>query len=193
MGYPVASETLSNANAAHMNCVASFATPDEPAPHERRTQIRTKVLKAAKIILNDGHTVFNCLVLDESPEGVFVDLGALVPMPNEVIIRFSSGATFRAVRRWNSGTKFGFQFNGPQIISHETAQRLQTIHEVLVNHGVAAAFEMLRIANFFDNSDLHRIAEAAMAAQWALESALRCETKRFFAPGEITRRDTASA
>jgi hypothetical protein len=142
---------------------------------ERRKHPRVRVLKAAKIILNDGNVVYDCLVMDESPEGVFVDMGALVALPPEVTIRFASGATFSAVRRWNSGTKFGFEYSGKQIISHETARRMQAVSQILTNHGLPAAVNVLRLAQYFDNPELRRLATEAAAAHVKFESALRGE------------------
>jgi hypothetical protein len=144
----------------------------EAAGAERRRQYRERVLKAAKIVFGGGDSVLNCLVLDESPEGIFVDMGAVVALPPEVTIQFSSGAAFRAQRRWTSGTKVGFQFVGPQIISHETAQRMQVVADIMNNHGLAAAMQTLRVAQYFDNVELRRTAEAAEAAMRRLDAVL---------------------
>jgi hypothetical protein len=141
-------------------------------PADRRRHSREKVLKAAKIIFGGGTSIYNCLVLDESPEGIFVDLGAVVSMPAEVTVQFSSGATFRAMRRWSSGSRMGFQFVGPQVVTHETAKRMQVVSEILRDHGLTAAMQTLRVAEFFDNVELRRHAEMAEVAQRRLEAAL---------------------
>jgi hypothetical protein len=141
----------------------------------RRRHVREKVLKAAKIIFGGGDSVYNCLVLDESPDGVFVDVGGASVLPAEVTIQFNSGATFRAVRRWSTGTRIGFQFVGPQIISQETAGRMQAVAEILRNHGMGAAMQTLRVAQFFDNMELRRIAETAETEHRRLEAALAGE------------------
>jgi hypothetical protein len=141
-------------------------------PADRRKHVREKVLKAAKIIFGGGDSVFNCLVLDESPEGIFVDMGAIVALPPEVTIQYSSGAAFRAARRWCTGSKVGFQFVGAQIISHETARRMQVVAEIMQNHGLPAAMQTLRVAQFFDNMDLRQAAEAAEAATRRLDAVL---------------------
>jgi hypothetical protein len=139
---------------------------------ERRRSVRVPVLKGAKIIFAGGHSMYNCLVMDESAEGAFVDLGQVVPIPDEVIMQFTSGATYRAQRRWSKGTKMGFEFIGGQIISHETASRLVVIRDILKNHGLPAAMKTLRSANFFDNLDLRKTAEEAEASQNRLDAAL---------------------
>jgi len=144
-------------------------------PADRRKHPRARVLKAAKVITQGGNSVFNCLVLDESKEGVFVDLGGMMQIPDEVTIQFASGATLPAIRRWSAGTKCGFEFSGPQIISHETAHRMNTIADILDAHGIQAAFETLRKSDFFDNEDLRQAAESAYFAHAKLEATLRGE------------------
>lgn len=157
---------------------ASFEAPPQvdaaqPAnPADRRKHVREKVLKAAKIIFGGGDSVFNCLVLDETPEGIFVDMGSVVALPPEVTVQYGSGAAFRAQRRWSTGTKVGFQFVGQQIISHETARRMQVVSEIMKNHGLPAAMQTLRVAQFFDNAELRRAAEAAESAARRLDAAL---------------------
>jgi hypothetical protein len=138
----------------------------------RRRHAREKVLRAAKVIFGSGDSIYNCLVLDESQEGIFVDMGAVVSLPPEVTVQFSTGAAFRAARRWSTGSKVGFQFVGPQIITHEMAQRMQVVAEILQNHGMTAAMQTLRVAQFFDNAELRRAAEAADTAMKRLEMLL---------------------
>jgi hypothetical protein len=151
------------------------AAPDGYA--DRRRHVREKVLKAAKIIFGGGDSIFNCLVLDESPDGVFVDLGGAYTLPAEVTIQFSSGAAFRAVRRWSTGTRVGFEFVGKQIVDHETANRMQAVAEILRNHGIAAAMQTLRVAQYFDNLELRRVAETAEIEYRRLEAALGGERR----------------
>jgi len=139
---------------------------------DRRRETREKVLRAAKVIFGGGDSIYNCLVLDESKEGVFVDMGAVVSLPPEVTVQFGTGAAFRAARRWSTGSKIGFQFVGPQIITHEMAQRMKVVSEILQNHGMAAAMQTLRVAQFFDNAELRRAADAADTAVKRLEMIL---------------------
>jgi hypothetical protein len=169
MGYST-HEALIDATTMPIN---SAVSTDNPA--DRRKHVRTRVLKAAKVITHGGHSVFNCLVLDESEDGVFVDLGGVVPIPDTVTIQFASGAAFPAIRRWSAGAKCGFEFSGPQIISHETANRMNVIAKILNDHGISAAVDTLRKADFFDNDQLRKIAEAAHFAHVKLEAALRGE------------------
>jgi hypothetical protein len=140
---------------------------------ERRTQSRVKVLKAAKISGEEGRTAYDCLVLDESPGGVLVETGVMIPLPSEITIQFSSGAKFRAEPKWTAGTRFGLQFVGPQIISHEIAKRLLIIADILKFQGIPAVMETLRLMRYFDNQELRRIAEDAEATHMRLDSVLK--------------------
>lgn len=160
--------------ASHGSAVPAGAViaPLEDHGAERRKQLRVKVLKGAKIIGDTGRTIFDCLVLDESSGGALVEMGALVPLPSEVTIQFSSGAKYRAEPRWTAGTKYGLRFVGPQIVSQETSNRLKSVGEILSNQGLPAAMETLRLLRFFDNSELRRIAEDAEAAHTRLDSVL---------------------
>jgi hypothetical protein len=141
---------------------------------ERRAFSRMPVIKSAKIICGAGvgQSVFNCLVLDETATGVLIDLGTLVPLPDEVTLQMGSGATYLARRRWGVGTKAGLEFIGGQIISGEMAQRMNEIAGMLIAQGVVAAVSMLRGARFFDHDELRRAAEEAQAAYHRLETLL---------------------
>jgi len=176
MGYSGNTDGLQRAGEVPSDIASQGTVPVAEAPaadgSDRRKYHRDKVLKSAKVIVNHGQTVFDCLVLDESPGGVYIDLGALVSLPHEVTIQYGSGATFQAERRWNAGTRFGFEFQGPQVISRETAKRLEVIGQILNAQGLPAAVELLRLAHFFDNPQLRRIAEDAAAAHARLQGAL---------------------
>jgi len=155
-----------------MSGTATLESTETDSGDNRRRHAREKVLRAAKVIFGGGDSIYNCLVLDESPEGIFVDMGAVVSLPPEVTVQFSTGATFRAARRWATGSKIGFQFVGPQIITHETAQRMKVVHDILQTHGMPAAMQTLRVAQFFDNAELRRAADAADTAVRRLEMIL---------------------
>jgi hypothetical protein len=169
MGFS-AREALIEANSVPNNSELSGSNPSD-----RRKHPRDRVLKAAKVITPGGYSVFNCLVLDESRSGVFVDFGGMMTIPEEVTIQFASGAAFPAVPRWSAGGKCGFEFSGPQIISHEVANSMQAIAKILNDHGIQAAFDALRKSDFFDNRELRQIAESARFAHMKLEAALHGE------------------
>jgi hypothetical protein len=141
---------------------------------ERRHGSRVPVIKSAKIVVGEGgiQGVFDCLVLDESPGGLLVDIGALVSLPEQVTVRMNGGASYVARRCWSVGTKLGLEFIGAQVMTGETALRMMKIADVLHNQGVGQAVATLRTARFFDHLELRRAAEEAEVAWKRLESVL---------------------
>jgi hypothetical protein len=140
---------------------------------ERRATNRVPVLKSARLIVgaDPNSYVYDCLVLDETPNGLMIDLGALVDLPAEFTIRLQGG-TYLVRKCWSAGTKTGLHFEGNQIITKEAASRMIKIAEIMHDQGVAAACATLRGARYFDQDELRRAAEAAEAACLRLEAML---------------------
>jgi hypothetical protein len=111
-----------------------------------------------------GESVFDCLVLDESPTGVLVDFGAMIPLPEDVSVHFLNGGSYHARRRWAAGTRAGLEFCGEQLISRETADRMRKLADILDAHGLPAALRTLRAARFYDQAALRTAAEEAEVA-----------------------------
>ncbi len=141
---------------------------------ERRNGSRVPVIKSAQLSLGPGGEkgVLDCLVLDESPGGVLVDVGTLIALPPQVTVRMSSGATYHARSCWVKGTKVGLEFVGGQVIAGETALRMMKIADILHNQGVGVAVGTLRVARFFDHLELRHAAEEAEASVLRLEALL---------------------
>ena len=139
------------------------------APAERRDTARNKVIKSAKLVFGAAHSVYDCLVLDESAGGALIDLGAMIALPERLTIQFNNGAAYPAERRWAAGTKAGLRFTGGQIISDDAAQRMHKIAGILQVQGLPIAMQLLRSARFLDNAELRRAAEEAEAAFIRLE------------------------
>ena len=141
---------------------------------ERRNVARLPVIKSGKIIVGSemSQGLFNCLILDQSPTGVLVDLGMLVNLPEEVRLQVGNGAIYLARRRWAVGTKAGLEFLGGQILSEETSLQMLKIASKLKRQGVCAAVGALRGAQFFEHEALRCAAEEAEAAYLRLEALL---------------------
>jgi hypothetical protein len=144
----------------------------ESSGAERRTTPRSTVIRSAKLVFGEANVVYDCLVLDESAGGVMIDLGAMIKVPEDVVIRFNSGGAFPARRCWATGNRAGFKFTGGQIISQETALRMKKAADILEIQGLAAAMQMLRTARFLDNEELRRAAEDAESAMFRLQAIL---------------------
>ncbi len=141
---------------------------------ERRNAMRVPVIKSAKIIAGGevNQSIYNCLVLDESPSGVLVDLGAMFSLPEEVSLHMTGGACYKARRCWAVGTKMGLAFIGPQTLSPETTEKLAQLGRMMQAQGLPATMAALRAQRFFESDELRRAAEAAEASYHRLETVL---------------------
>lgn len=148
--------------------------PNHATLAERRNTSRVPVIKSAKIItggeINQG--VLNCLVLDQSATGVLVDLGAVFALPEEMTLHMTGGATYKARRCWAVGTKAGLAFQGPQLLSTETAELMAQLGRLLQMQGLPSVMAALRAKRFFENEEVRSAAEAAEAAYLRLEAVL---------------------
>lgn len=150
------------------------AEPKDFSPSERRNAPRVPVIKSAKIITGGevSQGIYNCLVLDKSPSGVLIDLGAMFNLPEEVTLHMAGGATYKARRCWVVGTKAGLAFVGPQMLSADTVEKLAQLGRMMQLQGLPATLAALRAQHFFESDEVRRAAEAAEAAYHRLEVVL---------------------
>lgn len=149
--------------------------PATRALAERRAAQRSPVIKSGRLELHlggGGQGVYNCLVLDESPSGVLIDLGALFALPEDMILHMSGGATYKVRRCWAVGTKAGLEFVGEQILSPEAAAHMGRLAELLHTQGVVATVAALRSRHYFDYEKLRRAAEEVEQAYNTLQALL---------------------
>ncbi len=147
----------------------AVSVSEAEALSNRRNTPRTKVIKSAKLVFGGSHSVYDCLVLDESASGALVDLGAMIGLPEQLTIQFSNGACYPAERRWAAGTKAGLRFTGGQILTEDMLQRMRKLSDVMQAQGLPAVMQVLRSARFLDNLELRRAAEEAEATYMRLE------------------------
>jgi hypothetical protein len=112
------------------------------------------------------------IVLDESPDGVLLDLGKTIAVPSAVMFRFGYGPVLHAVNRWSVKTKLGLQFIERDVAMGQKVSRLENVKNILEMHGPSAAFRILRDMRFFENYNLQKTAEEAVAADMRLKKAL---------------------
>ena len=141
---------------------------------ERRGAMRVPVIKSAKIITGTAvnQSIYNCLVLDESPSGVLVDLGAIFSLPEEMALHMTGGTIYKARRCWAVGTKMGLAFSGPQMLSADDMEKLTQLGRMMQAQGLPAIMVSLRAQRFFESDDVRRAAEGAEAAYRRLETML---------------------
>ena len=78
---------------------------------ERRQVQRTRVLKAAKIILNSHASVIDCTVRNLTNLGACVQVPSVVGIPDSFDLTFDSGRSSRNCRLiWRTENKFGITF-----------------------------------------------------------------------------------
>ncbi|TXH33708.1 MAG: PilZ domain-containing protein [Rhodospirillaceae bacterium] len=82
---------------------------------DRRVAPRRRALKAAKILINDGQSVFDCTVQDISSSGARLSLGLFQPLPRRFELTINGIGTqlcewVRSTGIHSGGTEFGVRF-----------------------------------------------------------------------------------
>jgi hypothetical protein len=133
------------------------------AADDKRLALRQTVFKSAKIVF--GQSVIDCLVLDISETGVRVRTAA-------IMLEFSGGAVFSAVRRWARGLELGLLLEGSASLPAASAHLAGRIHAMLRAAPIEQPMQLLRSTRFFDDLALQAAAEQAEAALQRLDVAL---------------------
>lgn len=145
-------------------------------PKHPRQSDRHAMLKTAKLIFSGS--VVDCLVMDMSEEGFRVQLGGIMPIPEEVTIQFAGGASFRAIQRWIRGEEIGFAIAGAAQLGAVSRGQAWDVYEAIRGRGLDIPLTRLRELRYFDDPALTSVADAAHAAVAKLEAALRALAQR---------------
>jgi hypothetical protein len=79
---------------------------------ERRQVQRTRVLKGAKIILNNRSSLFDCTVRDLTNVGACLVVASSVGIPHAFALSFDCARSSRRCRvRWRDQNKIGVSFD----------------------------------------------------------------------------------
>jgi PilZ domain-containing protein len=82
---------------------------------ERRTDQRTRTLKAGKIIFNHRSSVINCTIRNLSHGGACLQVTTLVGIPDQFDLTIEpEHSTHGCTVMWKSGTRLGVAFNDKQ-------------------------------------------------------------------------------
>ncbi len=130
---------------------------------DRRQHARTRALKRVKLIFGNGHSAIDCLVIDQSSDGLRVETALPMSIPERVVVRSADGATLDAECRWVRGREIGLQFVKTATLSEEASVRAMAILETYKADGFQKAYEMLCESRFFGDPELQRGAEDARA------------------------------
>ncbi len=84
---------------------------------ERRSEPRRRILKTAKILINDDRSGFDCVVQDISPSGAKVSLGLFQPLPKRFKLVVNGLGTHFCEWVRTTGTEFGVRFIAPDSVA----------------------------------------------------------------------------
>lgn len=155
--------------------MAEAGSRQESSPWlERRAETRRPVIKSAKLLLGSEYSqgVINCLVLDETANGVLVDLGTVFVLPEEMVLQMANGASRRVRRRWSAGSRFGLEFTGAPVVSKEAGAQMASHGRALWTQALPLVLAELRAQHFFGDDALRQAAAEAEAAYRKLEQTL---------------------
>lgn len=77
---------------------------------DRRIHRRARVLKRAKIVFRKGYSVLDCVVLDLSPGGARLKLGALLGVPDHFELRIENGPAHAVAVSYRTPEVTGVRF-----------------------------------------------------------------------------------
>ncbi|MGM4981442.1 MULTISPECIES: PilZ domain-containing protein [Rhizobium] len=82
-------------------------SPDSP---EGRASTRKRTFFGAKIIFNDGHSVFDCTVRNLSDTGAMIQIENPLSAPNSFHLQLSDNRLWACQVRWRKINSMGIQF-----------------------------------------------------------------------------------
>lgn len=77
---------------------------------DRRHHQRARVLRRGKIVFSQGHAAIDCVVLDLSPGGARLKVGALLGLPDRFELRIENGPVYAATVRYRLPEITGIRF-----------------------------------------------------------------------------------
>ena len=84
----------------------------ERSEAERRAERRIRTLKRARIIFNNGYSVFDCTVRNISSGGALLDIPNLLGIPSHFDIEMDAARARRPCTvRWHTDHLMGVQFD----------------------------------------------------------------------------------
>jgi ribosomal protein S1 len=82
---------------------------------ERRTMMRTCVLKSAQIIIGDHAAILECVVRNLTTRGACLEIGNAAALPDTFDLTFNRSRNWRPCRAiWRAADKVGVAFVGLQ-------------------------------------------------------------------------------
>jgi hypothetical protein len=78
---------------------------------ERRRQRRARMLKSARILFNQHHSVIDCTVRNLTPNGACLNVESALGIPEQFDVMFEADHTVRPCRMiWHKERQIGVEF-----------------------------------------------------------------------------------
>ncbi|WP_375449765.1 PilZ domain-containing protein [uncultured Devosia sp.] len=81
---------------------------------EKRKIARRRVLKGAKIVINDGFSTFACTVRNFSEIGANLRIASIIGIPEQFKLVLDDGQSFNCKVIWRRESELGVSFIAPQ-------------------------------------------------------------------------------
>jgi hypothetical protein len=77
---------------------------------DRRSNVRKKVMRAARVFFNDRQSLIDCTILDLSDGGAKLEFASRQMLPRTFDLQMQNGAIYRCEVRWAKDNFFGVRF-----------------------------------------------------------------------------------
>ena len=84
--------------------------PEQDPFADRRSSVRKKVLRAARVFFNDRQSLMDCTILDLSDGGAKLEFSGRQVLPRTFDLQMQNGAIYRCEVRWAKDNYFGVRF-----------------------------------------------------------------------------------
>ncbi|HET6621758.1 MAG TPA: PilZ domain-containing protein [Dongiaceae bacterium] len=84
--------------------------PERDPFADRRSSVRKKVLRAARVFFNDRQSLIDCTILDLSDGGAKLEFANRQVLPRTFDLQMQNGAIYRCEVRWAKDNFFGVRF-----------------------------------------------------------------------------------
>jgi hypothetical protein len=77
---------------------------------EHRAAPRQRVLKGARIVINDGFSTFQCTVRNLSDTGARLKVAGIIGIPDTFDLLLDDGRRFSCITAWKTESEIGVKF-----------------------------------------------------------------------------------
>ena len=86
-----------------------MSTQDDPFA-DRRASVRKKVMRAARVYINERQSLIDCTILDISEGGAKLEFPSRQVLPRTFVLQLGDGSVTRCEVRWAKDNFFGVRF-----------------------------------------------------------------------------------